>query len=144
VQRIYNVDARLADRVGAGSGSTRKLSGQDDIVATDAKYLSERRLGPATAIDVGRINEIHTGIERGSNNPVYLTALKASDCIRDGVRGSAEGHGAETYPRDERASGAQTCILHGSLLHRYGTNIRLEARTEDPHTSTNRIRKSER
>ncbi len=120
---VHDVSARGADVVLAGAGAAIDLGGNHNIRAGDVEVLqrlADRNLGLALRVDVGGVDEIDAGLDGGLDERVDLGLPDLPDVLPDGricgeSRGivAGEGHGAETYPRDEKTSITEGFVLHG-------------------------------
>ena len=82
-----------------------------DLVPPAAERLAEHRLGLAHRVDIRRVDEIDTGVERTEHERVDALLVETADHFPY-LPPTAEGHRAETQLRDEHAGVGQFPIVH--------------------------------
>src|SRR5213080_3582276 len=67
--------ARVAAAVGVVAHRHVELRGEDNVVAAALEGLADDLLGLAGAIDVGGVDEVDAGVERGVDDPDRLVVV---------------------------------------------------------------------
>ena len=112
-----DVTARGAARVRTVAHRPEHLGRDHDIVAGDAEVpdrLAEDALALAAGIDIGGVDEVDAGGERGLHQRVGLFLPKLAD-LPPHALAAAEGHGAEAEFGHEEAAVAELAHTHGSF-----------------------------
>jgi hypothetical protein len=78
------------------------LGGDDELIARTGERCeraAQEPLGLTFRINVGRVDEVHTGVERRSHQRLDLSLTESSDHLPKAF--APEGHGTETELGDE-------------------------------------------
>src|SRR5439155_2404042 len=90
--------AVVADRHG-------ELGGGNPVVAAAFERLADDLFGLAGGVDVGGVDEVDAGVERGVDDADRLVVV--------GLAPGAEHHGAEAQLADRDAGASQRTVVHG-------------------------------
>jgi hypothetical protein len=96
IDGIHDVTAGCADIVATGANTAEDLGGNDNVFASDVQILerlSERPFAFAFGVNVGGVEEIDTGLDRGLDEFIRARLVNRADGFPDTL-GAAEGHGA--------------------------------------------------
>ncbi len=85
-----------------------ELGGEDDLVAAALEGLADDLLGLAPGVDVGGVDDVDPGVERGVDDAGALGVV--------GLAPGAEHHGAEAQRADLHAGGAEGAVV-GVRVH---------------------------
>ena len=136
LHRADDPAARVALPVGVLAHRVVELGGEDHVVAAAAgERLADDLLGLALPVDIGGVDEVDPGVQRGMDDPNRLVVIR--------VAPRAEHHRAEAELAHRDASAAEVAMLHSLLLSsraavavRSPVSRRSEAsRTSHPETS---------
>ena len=109
LDRARDPAARVAELVRIVAHLAVELGGQHDVVALAARQgLADDLLGLAARVDVGGVDEVDPGVERGVDDPDRLVVV--------GVAPGAEHHGAEAEWADLDSGAAECAVFHASRL----------------------------
>ena len=87
------------------------LGGEEDVVAAAAgERLADDLLRLAARVDVGGVDEVDPGVERGVDDPDRLVVI--------GLAPGPEHHRSETQRADLDTGGGELSRLHHSILRR--------------------------
>ncbi len=115
LRRLHDVEARGAAAVGALAGDTQELGRQHEFVALEAEVadrLAGDLLRAALGIDIGGVDEVDAGVDRGAQQAVGFRLTELADLAPHPLL-SAEGHGAEAEFGNEQAGIAKPIETHG-------------------------------
>ena len=87
------VAARESGFVGAGFETNECFSGEDNLLPASAQRLAEDFFGLAERINVGRVEEIHAGLDADFDQAARLVHLHVAH--RGKTAFAAQGHGAK-------------------------------------------------
>jgi hypothetical protein len=126
VNGVHDVAAGCAYIVSTGAYATVNLGGDDDVFASDTKVferLAESGFGAAFRVDIGSIEKVDAGVERGLDEFVRACLPYVADGLPDGaVFGegclvvSGDGHGSKAESRDKKAGVAKRFVFHWYVL----------------------------
>ena len=108
LDRRHDPAARAAAAVGVLAHRHEELGRQDDVVAAALERLADDLLGLAGGVDVGGVDEVDAGVERGVDDADRVVVV--------GVAPGAEHHRAEAELRDLDAGASERAVVHGSGL----------------------------
>ena len=105
LDRADDPAARTALAVGVVAHRAEELGGQDDVVAPAAgERLADDLLGLALAVDVGGVDEVDPGVQRGVDDPDGLVVVS--------VAPRAEHHRAQAELADRNAGASELAMFH--------------------------------
>jgi hypothetical protein len=110
LDRLHDPAARATTAVRIVAHRHEELGRQDDIVAAAPECLADDLLRLAGRLDVGGVDEVDSGVERGMDDPDRVVVV--------GVAPGAEHHRAEAELRDLDAGASQGAKFHELLLFR--------------------------
>lgn len=112
VQAVGDVRARRAAVVRSLAGLPERLGRNQDIAARNAEVTHRRarhHFGLAARIDVCRVDEVHSGVERAPDELIGTCLIDAADRA---PLADPEGHRAEAQFGYEQARPTQLVVTH--------------------------------
>jgi hypothetical protein len=105
-----------------------------DVLALGPQRLADHGLGLAHRVDVGGVDEIHSGVERVLYQRVDIMLRQAADYFEDAPF-AAKRHCAQAKARNKNSGVAQLLILHATIL-RPGPRTRVTTLIRCSHAHT--------
>ena len=104
LDRAHDPAARAALPVGVVAHRAVELGGQDDVVAAALQRLADDLLGLPAGVDVGGVDEVDAGVERGVDDADRLVVVR--------VAPGAEHHRPEAHLADRDAGATEQALFH--------------------------------